>query len=90
MALQSMQMLQQNLHNPEDEDNDEEGCFSDILELVSLLVAFPLFLYLSNILPNPDWVFNLDRILLFAVTFAVVYLIANTFVIITTWVCCLE
>ena len=68
----------------ETESDDEEGCFSTILEWVSLLVAFPLFLFLSNILPNPDWFLNIDRILLFIATVAVVYYIANTFVIITT------
>ena len=66
------------------EKNDEKGCFSTILEWVSLLVAFPLFLFFSNILPNPDWFLNMDRILLFIATAAAVYYIADTFVIITT------
>ena len=59
---------------PKPEENDE-GWIGVILEYVSILVALPLFLLLSKVLPDPDWVINLDRILLFILTFIVIYFV---------------
>lgn len=68
---------------PKPEENDE-GWIGVILEYVSILVALPLFLLLSKVLPDPDWVINLDRILLFILTFIVIYFVAHSFKFITT------
>lgn len=43
-----------------------------LLYLLCLLLFFPLFIFLHRILPNPDWKFNLDRILLGAGTFIII------------------
>ena len=69
---------------PKPEEEDDEGLFGVILEYVSLLVAFPLFLLLTKVVPDLDWVINLDRILLFILTFIAVYFIAHSFKFITT------
>ena len=63
-------------NDQENDDSDDNNIFDTIIKYVSILVTLPLFLLLSKILPDPDWVINLDRILLFLITFVVVYFVA--------------
>lgn len=56
--------------NPEDESR-----FGDVLlDILSYLLVLPLFLLAIHIIPDVDWVCNLDRILLFFVLLFVVRL----------------
>ncbi|MBQ2575094.1 MAG: hypothetical protein II575_12795, partial [Bacteroidales bacterium] len=50
-------------NDQENDDYDDNTIFDTIIKYVSVLVTLPLFLLLSKILPDPDWVINLDRIL---------------------------
>lgn len=73
-----------NNYKEEEPDNTEEGGTIDtIFKIISILAAIPLFLILSKVLPDPDWIINLDRILIFIASAVIVYLIACSFYIIT-------
>lgn len=61
--------------NPEDESR-----FGDVLlDILSYLLVLPLFLLAIHIIPDVDWVCNLDRILLFFVLLFVVRLFIEWF-----------
>lgn len=59
----------------ERENNSNFSLGNAIIQRISLIVALPLFLLFHKLIPNPDWIFNLDRILIgLAVVFLLIYL----------------
>lgn len=49
----------------------------DVLSVVSFLIGFPLYLILLRVVPDVDWVGDLDRTLLFAGVLLLVFLLMN-------------
>lgn len=58
------------------EAGSEDSIWDNIIHYLSYFVAFPLFLVLHKILPDWDWKFHLDRILLFL---AIVFIVEAIF-----------
>lgn len=56
----------------EEPDKDDSRFGDTLLEIFSYLLALPLFLLAIHIVPDFDWIFNLDRILLFIITISIV------------------
>lgn len=51
---------------------EEDSLWDTLLNLVGILFTVPLFLILIRIIPDFNWVFNLDRILLFILTLGII------------------
>lgn len=67
----------------ENEEND--GSFIDtIIGWLSHFVSIPIFIILHKILPDPDWKFHLDRILLFIATLFIIEMIFSSLKFIVT------
>lgn len=66
----------QNKPEPTKKKSKSGGVLDIIIIIICQFVAFPLFLLFSKIIPDFDWVFNLDRILLFILTYSLVYFVA--------------
>lgn len=62
-------------NNKEGNENEEGSCSETIASIFSHLISIPVFIILHKLLPDPDWVFNSDRILLFIATLIVVEII---------------
>lgn len=60
---------------------DNDSCLFDFIIsfIIVPLVCFPIFILLHKILPDLDWYFNLDRILLFIFVFGFLEFIFNVF-----------
>jgi hypothetical protein len=54
--------------NAYDDSGDKSTFDNPIVSFLSHLIAIPVFIVLHKILPNPEWKFHLDRILLLIVT----------------------
>lgn len=69
-------------HNDTDKNKNEEeneGSFGDfIVSFLSYFISIPVFIILHKILPDPDWKFHLDRILLFISTLLIIEMIFNS------------
>ncbi len=73
----------ENIHTTEEEQEEEDALWDayessrpvSFVGLLSHLVSIPLFILLHKTLPNPDWVFHLDRILLVLLTMLAVELL---------------
>lgn len=63
----------------EEPDKDDSRFGDTLLEIFSYLLALPLFLLAIHIVPDFDWVFNLDRILLFLITVFIVQILIDWF-----------
>jgi hypothetical protein len=64
-------------NNKNEEEN--EGSFGDsIVSFLSHFISIPIFIILHKILPDPDWKFHLDRILLFISTLFIIEMIFNS------------
>lgn len=59
---------------------DKDDKLSILGIIVALILAVPVFLVLSEELPNPDWFWNMDRVLLFIATFDVLGSLMDTLV----------
>lgn len=47
------------------ENKEDEGSLSDtVINYTSWIVIIPVFIIAHKLLPNPDWIFNLDRFLI--------------------------
>jgi len=67
----------------ENEEND--GSFIDtIISFLSHFVSIPIFIILHKILPDPDWKFHLDRLLLFISTLIMIEMIFSSLKFIVT------
>ena len=58
--------------------DDEPNWIDNIQMVLALLVTIPLFIILHKEIPNVDWIFNLDRILLAIGTFMVVFILFDS------------
>jgi hypothetical protein len=78
---------------PQEQQKVEEPkkSFADtLISIVSRFLGIPAFIILHKALPDPDWVLNLDRILLFFATIAAIELLlhsARTVVVVLTLLC---
>ena len=59
----------------EGENTSGEVFWGIFIWLMTTIITIPLFCYCSNILPNPDWILNLDRCLLFVIGYFIAYII---------------
>lgn len=51
--------------NSEIKNIENESSFSDsIINFISWILAIPIFIIAHKLIPNPDWILNLDRILI--------------------------
>ncbi len=51
--------------SPEFENKEDKGSLSDtLINYTSWFVVLPVFIIAHKLLPNPDWIFNLDRFLI--------------------------
>jgi hypothetical protein len=74
-----MKEKKNNINTNETEEEENNGSFGDsIVSLLSHFISIPIFIVLHRLLPDPDWKFNLDRILLFVSTFTLVEMIFNS------------
>ncbi|MDR2835757.1 MAG: transglutaminase-like domain-containing protein [Bacteroidales bacterium] len=74
----------------EDKTTNEKNLrsiFGDFLIsfIITPLTCLPIFIFLHKILPNFDWFFNLDRILLFLIIFSLLEFFFNLFRKIAIW-----
>lgn len=72
--------LEQDLEQEESviQEKEEDWGFVDALLLfISFLLVLPIFMALHRVIPNPDWIFNLDQIIIFAVIFILVTYFVN-------------
>ena len=61
-------------------EKDEELSFSDrVINILSWLIVVPIFIILHKLLPNPDWIFNFDRILIGAFSGVIIRFILHLF-----------
>ena len=63
----------------EDQPKKYEQYLNIFMEFIGMLIVIPLFLLFSNILPNPEWFLNIDRILLFLIILGITALIVGYF-----------
>lgn len=56
-------------------EKENGSCSETIASFFSHLISIPLFIILHKLIPDPDWVFHSDRILLFIATIGVVEII---------------
>lgn len=61
-----------------DEENDDGSFGASVISFISHFISIPIFIVLHKLIPNPDWVFHLDRILLFIATLLVVEIIFHS------------
>jgi endogenous inhibitor of DNA gyrase (YacG/DUF329 family) len=68
-------------HIKSEADNlDGESSFSNtIINLISWILAIPIFIIAHKLIPNPDWILNLDRILLGILLIFILRLILKEF-----------
>lgn len=59
----------------EDKENNEDSFGDSIISFLSHFISIPVFIILHKLVPDPDWKFHLDRILLFISTLLVVEMI---------------
>lgn len=69
---------QEPYNNQTNDDTVEKSSFSGcVVQIIAFIVSFPVFIILHKKLPDLDWVFNLDRILLFILVILIVEVIFN-------------
>lgn len=56
----------------EEVEESEDSSGNDIIGHLSFFAAIPVFIVLHKILPDLDWKFHMDRILLFVVTIIII------------------
>jgi predicted RNA-binding Zn-ribbon protein involved in translation (DUF1610 family) len=61
-----------------EDDADESNIGDTIISILSHLVTIPVFIILHKRLPDPEWDFNFDRVLLFIATLFVVEIFFHT------------
>ncbi|CAM2814940.1 hypothetical protein SAMN05444143_108170 [Flavobacterium succinicans] len=48
-----------------------------LISILNLIITFPVFIIIHHNVIDPDWAFNLDRLLIFALVFMVIHFILN-------------
>lgn len=60
-----------------DNDNETARLINPIIRVLSLFVAIPIFIFLHRYVPDPDWPFHIDRLILAVVTLFFVLAVFN-------------
>lgn len=63
----------------EEEDNEVSRFVNPIIRVLSIVIALPLFILLHRYIPDPDWAFHADRIILALLTLVIVLIIFHYF-----------
>jgi len=59
---------------------EEEFSFGDkVINILSWIIVVPIFIILHKLLPNPDWIFNIDRVLIGVLSIGFIRLILHLF-----------